>query len=224
MKDILCIGSCRSSTLPSNKYKIHNFTYTHSTKEIIQLLKFAFVYDIEAQNKIVNKENILVDITIQKFKKIKELCKLCNIFLLEISSIKEIKDDNGYYYNQWVVRDNKIKTTITTNIATVEDVKNDINIIKELLLGKIIIFQSHFNLDFEGMSSLNFCKLIPPIQSRNVIDTAIEESSGILKLIPRKVFMKYDWKLIMSGENDTCHLNKYGQEILALALDDIIII
>lgn len=219
MIDILCIGSCRSSELPSSRYKLHNFTYTHSTKEVIQLLLFAYK-DIEEQQKILNEKYILTDMSINKFKDIRNLCDNSSTILIEISSIKELSNNNGYYYNQWIVRDFKIEDA-TINLATVEIIKNDIKIIKELLPSKNLIFQSHINLDFNGMDSLKHIKIIPPIESRSIIDKALITTDGIKKIIPREVFGMYDWTKIVVSETDTCHMTLFAKNILAEVLDKI---
>jgi hypothetical protein len=224
---ILCFGSCRSTLIPSNKYKIINFIYTHTTKEVIQLLLYSYS-NIEKQKNILSNEFILVNMTIEKFKNIKELCDNCDIILIEISSIKEIINNNGYYFNQWVVRDNiinkkpNIEKNIKIKIASVNDLKQDIKFIKNFFPEtKKIIFQSHINLNFEGLDSLKNIKIIPPIESRTIIDNAINESSNIIKLIPRNIFKDYNWKDILLSNDDTCHLSKKGYDILALALDNI---
>jgi len=226
--EILCIGSCRSALLPSIKYKILNFTYTHTTKEVIQLLEFVYS-NIDKQRLIKKEEFILGSVNIQHVSKIRELCDNSEPVLIEISSIKEIKNNKGYYYNQWTVRDcivNKkehIEKNITTTLATIDELKNDIEIIRGYFPDtKKIIFQSHINLDFEGMVSLNHITIIPPIQSRSLIDSAIRETSNIIHLIPRDIFKNLDWRKIVLSEDDTAHLNNEGYKILANALDNIL--
>ena len=72
------------------------------------------------------------------------------------------------------------------------------------------------------MKSLNHVTMVPPIEARTIIDTAINESYDILQLIPRDVFKNYDWKEIVKSEDDSSHLSPLGYNILGKALDDII--
>lgn len=227
-KKVLVIGSCRSALIPSKKFKLVNFLYTHTTKETIQLLKYAYS-NIDEQVKIINEKYIFQGMTIEKFNKIKELCENESIILIEISSIKEYSK-NGYYYNQWVIRDviiNKepqLYNTISLYEAKLEDLKNDINIIKNLLPNSMIIFQSHINLDFEGYESFKNVQHIPPIKSRELIDKAINESnqeSKYLKLIPREIFKHYKWEEVLKSKDHTCHFSNKGYEIIGKALDEL---
>ena len=221
MKTILCFGSCRSSEIPSNKYKIYNVTYTHSTKEVIQLLSYSF-NNIEKQNNILQQKYILNDMTLEKFNQIKNIYDSCDFILIEISSIKEIKNDNGYYYNQWVVRDNNINENIIINFATIDEIVKDIEIIKKILNNKKIIFQSHINLNFEGMETLKHKKIIPPIESRTIIDEAIKKIEHVQKIIPRELFFYYNWKDIVVSDTDTCHMSIVAKNIIADYLDNVI--
>jgi len=224
--NLLCIGSCRSASLPSKKYNIINFGYTHTTKEAIQLLSYAYK-STEEQKKIMSQEDILSHMSIKNFNDFKSLCENCDTILIEISSIKEIQNVEGFYFNQWVVRDNiigkkeHIEKNLKYSIASVEDIKNDIEIIKNMLKNKILIFQTHFNLNFEGMKSLNHIDIIPPIEARNTIDKAVLEISNIKKIIPRNVFENINWKDIVLSLEDTCHLNDLGKNMLAMTLDNI---
>ena len=222
MKTILCFGSCRSSEIPSTKYKIYNFTYTHSTKEVIQLLSFLF-NNSDEQNKIIKEKYILNDMTIEKFEIMKDLYDLCDYILIEISSIKEIKNDNGYYFNQWVIRDNNINENININYATIDEIIKDIEIIKQILKNKKIIFQSHINLNFEGMESLNHKNIIPPIESRTIIDEAIKNIDNVHKIIPRELFSNYNWKDIVVSHTDTCHMSLLAKNIIANFIDNFLI-
>lgn len=224
-KKIFCIGSCRSVCIPSTKYEIINFFYTHTTKETIQLINFA-AYDHSKQNNMVNNNPfVFKNMNPGKCKSLKNIFKSIDTLLIEISSVKEMKDDNGYYYNQWVIRDEhqKIKKNITTTIATVDELKKDIEIIKKTI-NKLfpnitkIIFQSHFNLDFKGLSNEVQDSIKIP---RSIIDTAIKQSNGIIRMIPKEIFTNYNWKEIVLNENDTAHLNAKGYQILAKYLDSL---
>ena len=204
-----------------------NFTYTHTTKEVIQLLKYSHS-SIDEQKQILDERHIVGGMSVEKFNRIKKLCENATTLLIEISSIKEYKNEKGYYYNQWTVRDNIIEADpelynkITISTATLEDLIHDIEAIKGLLPNSTIIFQSHINLDFEGMVSLNANVHVPPIKSRELLDTAINATDGVLKLIPRDIFKGYDWRKIVLSKNDTCHFSVSGYRILATALDNLL--
>jgi hypothetical protein len=199
------IGSCRTNYLckkddiNTNNYLYGNFT--HTTKEVIQQIKM-----------LNNEINIheceypkCFTTYISKSKTINGMYNDADVILIELSSIKEVIDNAGFYYNIVELmrhyNPKEVPTKYVCQNATLEDVKNDISIIKSMI-NKPIIFQGHINMNFINNTS--------KLSSRKLIDQAI---SNELNLTYENIFGDDKEKVCTlkdDGSIDPNHLTKYA--------------
>lgn len=169
----ITLGSCRSETAYSTKI----FDHIHSSKEIVQILKWTGL-NLEERRKLYIPELVLVNRTyndpkkfIQGMKNIRNSLKNSNILVIEISSLKSVKYNNLYLqldlyqclinkHPKHIKRFSKLnKTTITTNTIvttlTKEDLIEDLNFIVNhpLLKNTKIVFIPHVNVNVNSTSN-----------------------------------------------------------------------
>lgn len=206
-------GSCRTNYL-INKDDINtnddiSGNYTHTTKEVIQQIKML--------NNEINIDECKIPKCFTKYisqsENYKRIYNDANVILIEISSINEVIDNNGFYYN--IVEFNQfIKDKLPKDMylypheikkATIQDIKNDISIIKSMI-NKPIIFQGHINMNFINNTS--------KLANREVIDQSI---SNELNLTYVNIFSDDKEKVCTKkndGSIDKNHLTEYAYDEL----------
>lgn len=191
-------GSCRINYL-NNQQDIYNqIYYTHTTKEILQIIDF---FNGLQNNSVYvkafpNNFRTLVSRKKKEFKK-------ADAVLIEISSLKILKDSRGFFYNSVHLGKAYKNHNIKFVKQTYDDLINDIFLIKKRI-NKKIIFQGHINLDFENIGH---------IKDREIIDQAIMDSHDNY-VIYKNVFDKKDIRELLKDKSDLCHLSQYGLDKL----------
>ena len=217
MVKIFKIGSCRLNYLHFDSIKkieyINSPYYTHTTKEVIQLLEF-----------LNGKKNnsVFINSFPKNYEKIinnnKKLFKESDLVLIEISSIKELKDINGFYYNAVELGRNYKNHKIKINMPSEKELYNDLLKIKELIK-KPVIFQGHINLNFKNIGF---------IKNRVIIDDILKRFDN--SIILHEVFKNKNIKDVCiykkntnQKEIDVNHLTVFGYELLYNYLCNILI-
>jgi hypothetical protein len=164
--NLTIFGTCRLDKIENHNNLNNEINYTHSTKEIIQLIKF-----LKGELLIEEPYNILCFRTaicnnrhIYYSQKYNELFSNSEICILEICSNKKYIH-NGYYLHhlpfdkKWHefnhsnfirVVPEYISNEIVIEKQTDEEIENDILEIQEMLYPKKIIIVSHYNSKING--------------------------------------------------------------------------
>jgi len=218
---IFIFGSCRTNYLEkNNNYTvIRNHDFTHSTKEVLQYLDFfdnkKNVLEALYPNGIINSDSLHNFDSNYYKKQLKE----SDIVIIELSSIHSYYDKKNYYYQlnriskiknldklEWIDKDNNFH-----DILTEEDLYNDMIEIKSRI-NKRIIYQGHINFYFDNYEPLKNKNYV--INERQKIDNAILKYDEKNSIIYKNVFKNYNWRNILLSENDLCHINLFGMNIL----------
>ena len=203
---IFKLGSCRMNNLLPNL--INNYTYTHTSKEVIQWLD---IYE----NKICIENVPFIDLIIpQKDKfnlnKFKQIYNNCDTLLIEISSSKLVTYKQFYYnlnyYSRELQNNNPtLKELIKINIQSEDELYNDLLFIKQRLSSKKVIFVGHLLMDFYDLPNFN------PIHRRQI--------DNVLRRINNDVIILYDlfknenYKDIF--DNDVNHFKESSKKRIA---------
>ena len=227
---IFIFGSCRMNYLETNdKYTvIKNHDCIHSTKEVLQYLDF---FD--------NKKNVLEALYpsgiiykdyLDNFDSnyYKKQLEESDIVIIELSSINSYYDKKKYYYqldriskiknlskSEWVDKESNFH-----DVLQEEDLYNDMIIIQSRI-NKRIIYQGHINFYFDNYESLKNKNYV--MNERQIIDNAIIKYENKYSIIYKDVFKNYNWRDILSDQNDLYHLNSFGMNILKEYVEKIIL-
>lgn len=154
---ITIFGTCRVNNINNNNNLNNDINYCHSTKEIIQMIKFlkgdlqlSYPYNMCCfRTGICNKKGIEF---CEDFKSKFEKSEIC---IIEICSSKKYVHNNHYLHHLCVDKRfgyEHIKNTpieilneVTVEKQTNAEIEEDILIIKELLSDKKIVVVSHYN-------------------------------------------------------------------------------
>jgi hypothetical protein len=217
--NIFIFGSCRTNYLKTiDKYSVvNNHDFTHTTKEVLQYLDFFYnkknVFDALYPSGIMSNDS--------KFDSnyYKTQLEKSDIVIIELSSIHSFYDKKNYYYqcnrlskiknldkSEWIDKDNNFH-----DILTEEDLYNDMITIQSRI-NKPIIYQGHINFYFDNYEPLKKKNYV--INERQIIDNAIIKYDNKKSIIYKNVFKNYNFKDILLSENDFCHLNSLGMDIL----------
>jgi hypothetical protein len=206
---ITLFGSCRIN-LPDNNNLNNLITYTHSTKEVIQYIKFLkgeliipTPYNILCfrtaicENKCINYED-----------KYNKLFMDTDLFIIEICSNKKYIHNDFYLHHLCVDKrcgeiinqtPSEILDTFIFEKQSDEEIENDILEIQKMLYPKKIIIVSHYNAIHNGeyIKTRNhlinlldtICKkhIIPFVNPTNVLskytqEQVIEDDLGVQQL------------------------------------------
>ena len=196
---IFKFGSCRINYFNCNKFTVYNqIYYTHTTKEILQVLDFFNGLKNNATYKKAFPDNFnsILQNKKKEFKK-------SDCVLIEISSLKEVSDSNGFYYNSVSIGREYKKHKARMKKADYNELISDIKKIK-MRINKKIIFQGHINLLFKNIGY---------VKDREVIDKAIIDY-GDNYIIYKNIFEKNETSKVLINKLDICHLSKYGYKKL----------
>lgn len=209
---ITCFGSCRIDSINNNNNLNNLITFTHSTKEVIQLIEFLLghinitsPYDIYCFRSgiIYNKPILLKNNFIELFKK----STLC---IIEICSIRTYIENNYYLHHLAVDKrypeHRNTSSTILHNykciIQTDDEIEKDILKIQQLISPRKLLLVTHYN------SKLNNSYL----SSRDhliYILTTIANKYNIPLINPTIALKDYDQNMVMS--NDLGHYTSFGK-------------
>jgi hypothetical protein len=208
---VTSFGSCRIGDINNNTKLNELINYTHSTKEIIQMiyflqgrLKIPFPY-----NKYCFRTGICENKCITFEKKYNDLFLNTDVFVLEICSRKKYIH-NGFYlhhlcvdtlWNFYKNTDNEIKKTYVLERQNDNEIEEDIKLIKKLLLPRKIIIVSHYNSKMNGKVFESRDNLINTLQ-------VICKNQNIPFINPTDILNNYNQEEVI--QNDLGHYTDFG--------------
>jgi hypothetical protein len=153
---ITLFGSCRINGVYDNNNLNNLINYTHSTKEVIQFIKFlkGDLFIPYPYNKYCFRTAITDNLFINYENTYNKLFQDTNIFIIEICSNKTYIHDNFYLHHLCVDKRTIVYNRNTTNEImqnfkiikqSDQEIENDILEIQKLLYPKKIIIISHYN-------------------------------------------------------------------------------
>ena len=165
VKSVTLFGTCRINNVKYNNNLNNLTTYTHSTKEVIQLIHF-----LKGELGIPTPYNTLCfRSAIVKYNETgghinysdanKELFLETDVFVIEICSNKKYIHNNFYLHHIYVddmrrdwhtLTPPEILNNYTLEIQNDEEIENDILEIQRLLYPKKLIIVSHFDATLKG--------------------------------------------------------------------------
>lgn len=172
---ICLFGTCRLNRIRENNNLNNLTTYTHSTKEVIQLIKFLngeiIIPDIYAKlcfrTGIVNNQSIIFDKNLHQIKFLNS--KIC---IVEICSNKKYIHNNYYLHHLCVDKRFKSNNKNTPDEILKEhivekqsddEIENDILEIQKMVSTKKLIIVSHYDCNISSRNHLislldNICR------------------------------------------------------------------
>ena len=157
---ITLFGTCRLNGIYNHNNLNNLINYTHSTKEVIQLIKFLkgeLIIPIP-YNKLCFRTGICEDRFIEYNENYTKLFDNTNIFIIEICSNKKYFHNNFYLHHlavdkrfgNYIYTSDEILENFIIEKQTDEEIENDILEIQKMLYPKKIIIVSHYNSKLNG--------------------------------------------------------------------------
>jgi hypothetical protein len=211
------LGSCRIDEIAHSSLLNRKLSYTHCTKEVIQLIKYMtgkeklqYPFNQFCMSRAIeNNKPIEMD---QVFK---STFDKTNVFVIEISSMKKY-EYNGKYLSHLAVdkrmrnrdylktpQDIMDKTRI--NLQTSDEIESDILEIQKLVYPRPILIVSHYNVTIENYK----------LQSRDYLITLLGKickKHNIMFLNPTTLVSQFEQSDIM--EPDLGHINPITKQIV----------
>lgn len=221
---VTLFGTCRINNIVNNNNLNNRLNYTHSTKEVIQLIKFlkGELYIPEPYNKLCFRTAITQNKPIYYNDTYNKLLVDTKTFIIEICSSKKYIHNNFYLHHLCVDKrfsewnkntDAEILNNFIIEQQSDEEIENDILHIQEMLYPHKIIIVSHYNSKKNGhyITSRNY--LI------NLLDN-ICKKYNITFVNPTSVLSSYSQKQVMS--DDLGHYTKFGIEQFSKYMNSIL--
>jgi Methyltransferase FkbM domain len=208
---ITIFGSCRQESV----YKLNNATvtgirdnvsYTHYTKEILELIKFCKYGHISPEDTVTTfRTPILYNRKLYFNEILKNNFYNTNVFVLEISGRKSYEYNRKYVHH--ILYDNEkynknYKDKINVTFQSDEEIENDIVKIKKELNRPIVIV-GHVSARNDGGRFDLLCILEKICLNHN-----------ILFINPAKEFLKLGQKVELLMEPDLTHYNEMGHNVI----------
>ena len=210
---ITLFGTCRINNINYNNNLNNLLNYSHSTKEVIQFIKFlkGELNFPEPYNKLCFRTAICEDKYIDYDNIYNKLFLDTHIFIIEICSNKKYIHNNFYLHHLCVDERFKgkgydatpleILNNFTIEKQSDEEIENDILEIQKMLHPKIIIIVSHYNSKQNGEYFNSRNNLI------NLLDT-ICKKHNIPFINPTIVLSNYSQEEVMN--EDLGHYTDFG--------------
>ena len=217
-------GTCRVNEVKDHTHLNDVLTYSYSTKEIIQLLKFlrGELRIPEPYNRLCFRTAILQNQPLESNEGSKQIFDETSIFVMEVPSSKSYVH-NGYYMHSICVDDSVYRAHTPTEVLdtyTIErcslddELESDLLQICELVKPRPVLFVSHYDVKRADGEYL---------PSRHRLIEALERVCGKhgLRLInPTKVLSGYAQEEVMSS--DLVHYTELGLREITRHLDTCI--
>lgn len=221
--DITLFGSCRIDGISNNNDLNNLINYTHSTKEVIQLINFLNGY-ITLQsplNILCFRTGIINDKPIEYNNIFTEKFNKSNLCVVEICSDKIYKYDNYFLHhlsvdkrlNWW----NNTPSIVFENYKCIkqsnDEIENDILEIQKLIYPRKLILVTHYNSKLNG-------NYIP--SRNNLINLLIMISNkyNIPLINPEIVLSEYEQYKVM--DDDLGHYTEFGKNIMINFINNFI--
>ena len=209
---ITLFGTCRINNITNNNNLNNLINYSHSTKEVIQFIKFLkgeLIIPIP-YNKLCFRTAICDNKFIDYNDNYNKLFVDTDIFIIEICSNKKYIHNNFYLHHLCVDKrfsSNNINTpreildNYIIEAQSDEEIENDILEIQRILYPKKIIIVSHYNSKLNGEYINSRNKLI------NLLDD-ICKKNNITFINPTIVLSNFTQEQVM--KDDLGHLTELG--------------
>lgn len=217
---ITLFGTCRINGISNNNNLNNLISYTHSTKEVIQLIKFLKRELVipEPYNKYCFRTAITENKFISCNDTYNKLFTDTNTFIIEICSSKKYIHNNFYLHHLSVDkrfgRYNETDVEILNNFLiekqSDEEIENDILEIQKMLYPKKIIIVSHYNSKKNGEILNSRNHLI------NLLDN-ICKKNNITFINPTIILSNYNQKKVMT--DDLGHYTAFGLNEISKYID-----
>lgn len=221
---VTLFGTCRINGVMDNNNINNLVSYTHSTKEVIQLIKFLTgaitippPFDkLCFRSGICSNNGIKYDIQLHKLFEASKTC------VIEICSEKTYVYDNYFLHHLSVdnrFRENNVNTPtiIKENYKCIklskDEIENDILEIQQLIAPRKMILVTHYNSQMNGVYIPSRNKLITNL-------TEIAAKHNIPLVNPTEVLASYPQEKVMSY--DLGHYTQLGLDIMSDYLNNFI--
>ena len=212
--NITLFGSCRISKIHNSNDLNKLLTYTHSTKEVLQLihflkgtLKIAYPY-----NNLCFRTAICNDSYVSYSKEYTDKFNKTDVFIIEICSLKTYIHNNFYLHHlsvdktrRWYHKtDSTILNDSIIHRQNDEEIENDILEIRKLLFPRNVIVVSHYNATKNGQV----------LKSRNTLICLLEKickKHNISFVNPTNILKSFDQSDRLS--NDLGHYTTKGHSL-----------
>ena len=219
---ITVFGSCRVFYVYNNNNLNHLINFTHSTKEVIQQIKFlmgelSLPYPLNIlcfRTAIIDNEPIIYN---SKFKKMYDESNYC---IVEICSDKVYKYDTYYLHHLSVdprfsgFHTNTPKQILDNHKCIKQppsEIEDDIVAIKNLIAPKTLVLVTHYN------SKINE-EYIPSRNNLINLLTDISKKYNILIINPTEILKEFDQELLMT--DDLAHYTSFGKTVFTRYLNE----
>jgi len=211
---ITLFGSCRIDNIFNNNNLNNALNYSHSTKEVIQLIKFlkGELVIPEPYNKLCFRTAIMENKFINYKDNYNKLFVDTDTFIIEICSSKNYIHNNFYLHHLCVdkrfsssneVTPKEILNNFIIEKQSDEEIENDILEIQKMLYPKKIIIVSHYNVKKDGQYLNSRNHLI------NLLDN-ICKKYYITFINPTIVLSSYSQEQVITS--DLGHYTEIGKE------------
>jgi len=209
---VTLFGTCRINGIKNNNNLNNLINYTHSTKEVLQQIKFFLgdKYFPSPFDKLCFRTGIITNIPISYDTEINELFEKSTVCVIEICSDKKYIYDDYYLHHLCVDKRFSSNHRNTPQIIldkfkcikqTYAEIENDILEIISLLGKKKIILVTHYNSKLNGEY----------IESRNNLITFLSgvcEKNNIPIIRPAEVLKDYKQEEVIT--EDLGHYTSFG--------------
>ena len=221
---ITLFGTCRINGILNNNNLNNLLNYTHSTKEVIQLLKFLKRELVihEPYNKLCFRTAITKNEFICYKDSYNKLFVDTDTFVIEICSSKKYTHNNFYLHHLCVDKrfsgQNKntpreIFNNFIIEKQSDEEIENDILEIQKILYPTKIIIVSHYNVKKDGQY----------INSRNHLINLLDnicKKYNITFINPTIVLSSYRQQQVMTS--DLGHYTEFGRKQFSKYMNDFL--
>jgi hypothetical protein len=221
---ITLFGTCRLNKIHNHNNLNNIINYSHSTKEVIQFIKFLKGELIipAPYNKLCFRTAICENKYIDYNDIHNKLFWDTEIFIIEICSNKKYIHNNFYLHHLCVDKrfanhnnntPREILDSFTIEKQSDEEIENDILEFQKMLYPKKIIIVSHYNSKQNGEY----------ITSRNNLINLLEsicKKHGIQFVNPTNIFSNYNQEQVIT--NDLGHYTNFGIDEFSNYMNDFI--
>jgi hypothetical protein len=209
---ITLFGTCRINGIKNNNNLNNLINYTHSTKEVLQQIKFLLTEKIfySPFDKLCFRTGITTNKPILYDSEFNKLFSESTVCVIEICSDKKYVYDDFFLHHLCVDKrfssyNRNTPESILDNFKCIKqtytEIENDIIEIKKLLEPRKIIFVTHYNSKINGEY----------IESRNNLITFLSETCkkyNIPIINPSEVLKDYKQEEVMT--DDLGHYTSFG--------------
>lgn len=219
---ITLFGTCRLNKISKNNH-LNNINFTHSTKEVLQMIKFLKgELDIpKPYSYLCFRGGIIGNRFIDYYKEFNDLFMDSDIFIIEICSNKKYIH-NGYYLHHLAVdkrfvgyhkTSSEILNSFVLEKQSDDEIEKDILEIQKLLHPRKIVIVSHYNSKLNGEYLKDRNHLIQTLEK-------ICKKHCILFVNPTECLSKFPQEEVMGS--DLGHYTDKGADEFTKYMDNYI--